>query len=92
MIVSPLGRLTDTEPSVCRTASTAAQRGVILRLEKKDSLPMSTKSPTAPATGAALVSLNASVSVPLTVAVRRVSSMSSLSVIHSSGPMSAPAS
>jgi hypothetical protein len=39
-----------------------------------------------------MVSLNARVSVPLTVAVSRLSSMSSLSVIHSSGPMSAPAS
>jgi hypothetical protein len=65
---------------------------VILRLEKKDSLPMSTNRPTAPATGAALVSFNVRVSVPSTVAVSRVWSMSSVSVIHSSGPMSAPAS
>ena len=49
---------------------------------------MSTNRPRAPATGAALVSLSARVSVPLTVAVSRVSSTSSLSVIHSSGPMS----
>jgi hypothetical protein len=50
---------------------TAAQRGVILRLAKKDSLPMSTNRPTASATGAALVSLSARVLVPLTVAVER---------------------
>jgi hypothetical protein len=69
-----------------------AQVGVTLRSEKKDSLPMSTNRPMLPAAGADLVSVSLSASVPLTAAVRRVPSMSILRLVHSSGPMSAPAS
>ena len=81
--MSPLHR---TEASVCRQSCTAAQRGVILRLEKKDSLPMSTNRPTAPAT-------SPWTSNPDFLPVdrrgrRRVSSIIGLNMIHSSGPMS----
>jgi hypothetical protein len=53
-----------------------AQSGVIFKLEKKDSLPMSTNNPMPPATGAPLVSVSDSTSMSSTVALRRVSSMS----------------
>jgi hypothetical protein len=53
---------------------------------------MSTKRPTAPAAGAALVSLTLSTVVPLTTTSTAVLSTSILSLVHSSGPMSAGAS
>ena len=69
-----------------------AQFGVTSRLEKKDSLRMSTNKPILPAAGAAFVSVNVSTFVRLTATVRRVPSISILRLVHSSGPNSAPAS
>jgi hypothetical protein len=53
---------------------------------------MSTNRPTAPVAGVALVSATLSAWVPLTRMLRWVLWMSIFRLVHSSGPMSAPAS
>ena len=56
----PVARAAPAAPRVLaplRAAPPRSQRGLIVSLEKYDSLPMSTNRPTAPVMGAALVSV-----------------------------------
>src|SRR6516164_8895670 len=60
------------------------------KLVKYPSVPRPTQRPMPPASGAPLVSVSASSSLPLIDTLTCASSMTSLSVIHSSSAMSAP--